>query len=92
MAASTQVISLAEVTVKLKSGELTAAGFVREVASKLALKVLVKGQCWDREGDVTVHWTPYADYLRRWLGPGFKHVDDAARHAGRMIGRERSRI
>lgn len=92
LAASTQVISLAEVTVKLKSGELTAAGFVREVASKLALKVLVKGQCWDREGDVTVHWTPYADYLRRWLGPGFKHVDDAARHAGRMIGRERSRI
>lgn len=72
----------------LRNGTFDTAKFVSLVAKAGDLRVLYSSQCWDRRGAVSrgsEPWRPYANFLRRRLGPAFHHQDDAVRHVQSLL-------
>ncbi|PFG59909.1 uncharacterized protein DUF4329 [Pseudomonas poae] len=72
----------------LHNGTLDVQRYVSQVAQPADLRVLYTSQCWDRRGAVGqggVAWRPYANFIRRRLGPAFHSQDDAARHVRSLL-------
>jgi hypothetical protein len=72
----------------LRKGTLDISRFVSAIAQAGDLRVLYSSQCWDRRGAVsagTKQWLPYANFVRRRLGPAFYDQDDAARHVRSLL-------
>jgi hypothetical protein len=71
----------------LASGAWLPTDFIHEVAASGELSVVRTSLCWDRSGQVTPTWQPYANLERRWLGPAFQRADDAAAFARSVLPR-----
>lgn len=72
----------------LRNGAFDTRRYISLVARAGDLRVLYSSQCWDRRGAVspgTEQWRPYANFIRRRLGPAFHDQDDAARHARSLL-------
>ncbi|MBE8590850.1 DUF4329 domain-containing protein [Pseudomonas sp. MAFF 301449] len=68
----------------LRRGTLDIRRFVSLMAQTGDLTVLYSTPCWDRRAAVNKapsQWRPYANFVRRRLGPAFYDQDDAARYA-----------
>lgn len=72
----------------LRNGTFDTHRFISLIARAGDLRVLYSSQCWDRRG-VAVQgagqWRPYANFVRRRLGPAFHDQDDAVRHVRSLL-------
>lgn len=84
-----------DVQTLISSGQMTAAGFVNEVAKLSWLSVLVANECWTVTGKLDVSqapWNAFAGFLRRSLSPLFSNQADAVRYAHQQLGTQRDQV
>ncbi len=81
-----------DVQTLIASGQLSAVGFVNEVAKLSWLSVRVANECWAPAGKLDVSRTPWAafsGFMRRALSPLFSSQADAVRYACQQLGTRR---
>ncbi len=81
-----------DVQTLIASGQLSAVGFVNEVAKLSWLKVLVANECWAPVGKLDVSrtaWRAFSGFMRRALSPLFSSQADAVRYAHQQVGTRR---
>jgi hypothetical protein len=88
----TSQTTLDQIKQDLAAGKWLPTDFVHEVAASGELSVVRTSLCWDRSGQVTPTWQPFANLQRRWLGPAFQRADDAAAFARSVLPRLTDRI
>lgn len=84
-----------DVQTLMASGQLSAVGFVNEVAKLSWLSVLVPSECWALAGKLDVSqapWTAFANFMRRPLSPLFSNQADAVRYAHQQLGTPRDTL
>ena len=84
-----------DVQTLIASGQLTAVGFVNEVAKLSWLSVLVTNECWALTGKLDVSqvpWTAFASFMRRGLSPLFSSQADAVRYVHQQLGTQRDTL
>ncbi|WP_455825891.1 hypothetical protein [Pseudomonas graminis] len=84
-----------DVQTLIRSGQMTAVGFVNEVAKMSCLSVRVASECWAVTGKVDVSqtpWSAFAAFLRRSMSPLFSNQADAVRYAHQHLGRQRDQV
>ncbi|MHA6573050.1 hypothetical protein [Pseudomonas yamanorum] len=84
-----------DVQTLVASGQLTAVGFVNEVAKLSWLSVLVTNECWALTGKLDVSqipWTAFASFMRRGMSPLFSSQADAVRYAHQQLGTQRDTL
>lgn len=81
-----------DVQTLIASGQLSAVGFVNEVAKLSWLSVLVANECWASVGKVDTSrtpWSAFSRFMRRTLSPLFSSQADAVRYAHQHLGTRR---
>jgi hypothetical protein len=81
-----------DVQTLIASGQLSAVGFVNEVAKLSWLSVLVANECWASLGKVDTSrtpWSAFSRFMRRALSPVFSSQADAVRYANQHLGTRR---
>jgi len=84
-----------DVQTLMASGQLSAVGFVNEVAKLSWLSVLVPSECWALAGKLDVSqapWTAFANFMRRPLSPLFSNQADAVRYVHQQLGTQRDTL
>lgn len=84
-----------DVQTLLASGQLSAVGFVNQVAKLSWLSVLVPSECWALTGKLDVSqapWVAFGGFMRRGLSPLFSNQADAVRYVHRQLGPHRDTL